>query len=120
MARRSARSGRPGDTPQALARLAYYNGMSAAQRRLAGQLRGTDSSRIIGEPVSRRDLPAALPRTWILTERDRALSVAAQRRGIAALGGVQTVIPVRSCHMLMLTEPKLLAEIMIDRCRRYC
>ena len=43
----------------------------------------------------------------------------AQRKSIAALGGVQTVIPVDTCHNLMVSEPTRLAEILVERCRRY-
>ena len=42
-----------------------------------------------------------------------------QLHSIAALGGVQTLIPVDTCHDLMISEPALLAEILLDRCRRY-
>ena len=31
-------------------------------------------------------------------------------------GGVQTLIPVDTCHDLMISEPRLLAEILIERC----
>ena len=64
-------------------------------------------------------MPDDVPRTWILTLRDRALSPKSQRRSIAALGGVQTVIPIDTCHGLMVSEPKRLAEILIERCRLY-
>src|ERR1700758_4364143 len=62
---------------------------------------------------------AAVPRTWILTERDRALSVKLQRKGIEALGGVQTLIPIDTCHLLMVSEPDRLAEILVERVRLY-
>ena len=42
-----------------------------------------------------------------------------QRKYIEAIGGVQTLIPVDTCHDLMISEPALLAEILIDRCRLY-
>lgn len=65
------------------------------------------------------DLLDDVPRTWILTLRDRALSQASQRRSIAALGGVQTMLPFDTCHNLVISEPKLLASILLERCRRY-
>ena len=85
---------------------------------MAGRLY-LEAARILAENVSRRDMPDEVPRTWILTLRDRALSPKSQRRSIAALGGVQTVIPIDTCHMLMVSEPKRLAEILIERCRLY-
>ena len=85
---------------------------------MAGRLY-LEAARILAENVSRRDMPDEVPRTWILTLRDRALSPKSQRRSIAALGGVQTVIPIDTCHMLMVSEPKRLAERLIERCRLY-
>ena len=63
-------------------------------------------------------MPEDVPRTWILTRRDRALAPKTQRASIAALGGVQTVIEVDTCHNLMISEPTRLAEILVERCRR--
>src|SRR5882757_4788257 len=42
-----------------------------------------------------------------------------QSRSIAAIGGVQTVIPIDTCHDLMISEPNRLAEILVDRRRLY-
>ena len=42
-----------------------------------------------------------------------------QRECIAALGGVQTLIEIDTCHMLMVSEPERLAEILVGRCRLY-
>jgi hypothetical protein len=78
-----------------------------------------ESARILAENVSRRDMPDEVPRTWILTTRDRALSVKSQRTSIEAIGGVQTLIEMDTCHDLMVSEPERLAEILIQRCRLY-
>jgi hypothetical protein len=64
-------------------------------------------------------MPEHVPRTWILTLRDRALSPTFQRRAIDAIGGVQAIIEMDTCHMLMVREPRRLAEILVDRCRVY-
>ena len=56
--------------------------------------------------------------SW-LTRRDRALAPKVQRKYIEALGGVQTLIEVDTCHMLMVSEPELLAGILVERCRLY-
>ena len=74
---------------------------------------------IITEPVDRNGLPDDVPRTWILTLRDHALWQRVQLRSIAALGGVQTLIPIDTCHDLMISEPRLLAEVLLERCRQY-
>jgi hypothetical protein len=64
-------------------------------------------------------MPEEVPRTWILTLRDRTHSPKEQRASIAAIGGVQTVIEIDTCHNLMVSEPKRLAELLVERCRRY-
>jgi pimeloyl-ACP methyl ester carboxylesterase len=116
-ARRAARIGRPMKIPAPAARWAFCNGMSPAQRRLTMSKLHAESARIPGEPVDRSGLPVDVPRTWILTTRDRALSVASQHASIAALGGVNTVIPIDACHELMFSHPEQLAEILLERCR---
>jgi hypothetical protein len=64
-------------------------------------------------------MPTKVPRTWILTTRDRTHSVKEQRASIEAIGGVQTLIPIDTCHGLMVSEPERLAEILVERCRLY-
>ena len=55
-------------------------------------------------------MPDDIPRAWILTLRDRALSPKVQRRCIETLGGVQTLIELNTCHMLMVGEPERLGR----------
>ena len=107
----------PATTPNALSALLFCNGMSRTQRRFTLARMHAEAATIIAEPVDRSDLPEDVPRTWILTLRDHALSQPTQFRSIAALGGVQTLIPLDTCHDLMISEPRLLAEILIERCR---
>lgn len=116
-ARHAARIGRPMKIPAPAARWAFCNGMTAAQRQLTMAKLHAESARIAGESVDRSGLPADVPRTWILTTRDRALSVASQHASIAALGGVDVVVPLESCHELMFSHPKQLARILVERCR---
>jgi pimeloyl-ACP methyl ester carboxylesterase len=106
----------PSTMPNVLSALIFCNGMSRAQRRFTLSRIHNEATTIIAEPVDRSDLPHDVPRTWILTLRDHALSRRTQLRSIAALGGVQTLIPVDTCHDLMISEPRLLAEILIERC----
>jgi pimeloyl-ACP methyl ester carboxylesterase len=107
----------PATTPNMLSALIFCNGMTCAQRRFAMSRIHPEATTMITEPVDRSDLPDDVPRTWILTLRDHALFRRTQLRSIAALGGVQTLIPVDTCHDLMISEPRLLAEILIERCR---
>jgi pimeloyl-ACP methyl ester carboxylesterase len=119
LTRRGAKRGTPGPLNPLIARLVFFNGMSRAQRQFIERRLCAESARIPAENVSRRGMPDDIPRTWILTERDRALSPKSQRRSIEALGGVQTVIPIDTCHDLMVSEPRRLAEILVERCRQY-
>jgi pimeloyl-ACP methyl ester carboxylesterase len=107
----------PATMPNVLSALIFCNGMTRAQRRYTMSRIHPEAVTIIAEPVDRSDLPDDVPRTWILTLRDHALFHRVQSHSIAALGGVQTLIPVDTCHDLMISEPALLAEILIDRCR---
>jgi hypothetical protein len=93
----------------------YLNGVSRERRQFVYERLYPESSVIGAAKVSRRGLPDEVPRTWILTQRDRTLSVKAQRASIAAIGGVQTVIPIDTCHDLMVSEPERLAELFIER-----
>jgi len=107
----------PATMPNVLSALIFCNGMTRAQRHFTMSRVHTEATTIIAEPVDRSGLPDDVPRTWILTLRDHALFRGTQLRSIAALGGVQTLIPVDTCHDLMISEPRLLAEILIDRCK---
>ena len=118
-ARRKAQTAMSGTLPNALAEFVFCNGMTREQRRFSRVRFHAESPSIIFDEVDRSGLPEDVPRTWILTLRDRALSVASQRRSIASLGGVQTMIPMDTCHNLMVSEPKRLAEILVERCRLY-
>jgi pimeloyl-ACP methyl ester carboxylesterase len=119
MARRAAKKNVPGKTPRWMARFVYLNGVPSHRRRfMAGKLYA-ESLRILTEKMSRRGMPNDIPRTWILTRQDRALAPKVQRKYIEALGGVQTLIEIDTCHMVMVSEPERLAEILVARCRLY-
>jgi pimeloyl-ACP methyl ester carboxylesterase len=119
IARRFIKNGVPRETPRWLARFAYLNGVPSHRRRFMTGKLYPESLRILTEKVSRRGMPDDIPRTWILTLRDRALSPKLQRGNIEALGGVQTLIEIDTCHCLMVSEPELLAETLVERCRLY-
>jgi pimeloyl-ACP methyl ester carboxylesterase len=117
IARRFVKGGVPRETPRWLARFAYLNGVPAHRRRFMTGKLYAESLRILTENVSRRGMPDDIPRTWILTLRDRALTPKLQRKNIEALGGVQTLIEIDTCHCMMVSEPERLAEILVGRCR---
>ena len=118
-ARRGAKTGKVGELPSVVGRMVFLNGVARQPRQFMLDRLCSDSPRVATEVVTRHDMPTGIPRTWILTLRDRALSVKSQCRSIAALGGVQTVIPMDTCHDMMVSEPKLLAELLLERCLRY-
>lgn len=118
-AKRNVDKGKPGTLPTAWAMFAFCNGMTRVQRRFARAWLYPESPSIVLESVDRRGMPDDVPRTWILTLRDHTLSEKSQRKSIAALGGVQTIIPIDTCHDLMISEPERLAEILAERCRLY-
>jgi pimeloyl-ACP methyl ester carboxylesterase len=113
------RSVRAGGLPTALARFVLCNGMAPAQRRYTLARSCQESPSMMIEKVDRSGMPDDVPRTWILTRRDRAVSMKIQHECIAALGGVQTLIEIDTCHMLMVSEPQRLAKILVERCRLY-
>lgn len=117
LARMGVRINKSFAMPTAAARLAFCNGMTRDQRTYALARIYAESPRVIAEAIDRRGLPDEVPRTWIMTLQDRALSTRQQRDCIAALGGVDTLICVDTCHDLMYSEPKRLAEILLERCK---
>jgi pimeloyl-ACP methyl ester carboxylesterase len=119
-AKRNVQKGRSVGLPNALARFVLCNGMTPAQRRFTLARSCQESPSIMIEKVDRSGMPDEVPRTWILTRRDRsAVSMKLQHEYIAALGGVQTLIEIDTCHMLMVSEPERLAQILVERCRLY-
>lgn len=118
-ARRNVRRGELSETPALGARFVYFNGVPRARRTFMADKLYPESTRMLAEKVSRRGMPTDIPRTWILTLRDRALSLKAQRMGLDAIGGADILIPVETCHCPMLSDPELLAEILVERCKVY-
>ena len=117
-ARRGAKNGKPGELNTIVAGLVFLNGLPRARRRWMLERLCEETPHMPVERVSRDGMPD-VPRTWILTTRDRSLSIRSQRRSIEAIGGVQTIIEMDTCHDLMVSEPARLAEILVERCRRY-
>jgi pimeloyl-ACP methyl ester carboxylesterase len=116
-ARYAAKGRRPMKIPNVVTRYAFCNGMTREQSRMTMSKLCAESPRIPGEPVDRSGMPDDVPRTWILTTQDRALSQKSQHRSMAAIGGVQEIIAIDACHELMFSHPDRLAEILLERCR---
>ena len=119
-ARRAAGGRRsPVVMPRIAARLAFCNGMPTSQREFVLSRICGESIHLVTEKVDRSELPDDVSWTWILTRRDRSLSQRQQHRSIAALPGAGTVMPMDTCHDLMVSEPERLAKLLVERCRRY-
>jgi pimeloyl-ACP methyl ester carboxylesterase len=116
VARSARRLPRSFELPHAVARFAFCNGMTPEQRKFAISRLCGESPNVIFERVDRSDLPEDVPRTWIMTLRDRALSVRQQRNAIEWLGGVDTMVCLDGCHNAMFSHPERLAAILADRC----
>ncbi|KUI40847.1 esterase [Mycobacterium sp. GA-1199] len=119
IARRRAKRSIIAVTPAWMVRIGFLNGTAAAQRRFMADRLYPESPHILAEKVSRQGMTDDIPRTWIMTRRDRALSCEFQRKAIEAIGGVQTIVEMETCHMAMVSEPARLAEILVERCRQY-
>lgn len=102
--------------PATAARLAFCNGMTREQRRFAMSRMVVESPAVIVEPVDRSQMPGEVPRTWIMTLSDRALSIQQQLACVDSLGGVEVLICIDSCHDVMISEPNWLAQVLIERC----
>lgn len=102
--------------PASAARIAFWNGMSRDQCRYAASRLYLESRRVLTEQVDHGALPADLIRTWVMTLRDRALTVRLQRQCISAIGGVDYVVEIDTCHDVIFSEPRRLAEILVERC----
>ncbi len=104
-----------------LAEFVFCNGMTRQQRRFSCD-RFYAGVAVRSSFDNRRPL-STCPTTCLGPGSSRCATARfrwqSQRRSIAALGGVQTVIPLDTCHDLMVSEPELLATILVERCRRY-
>jgi pimeloyl-ACP methyl ester carboxylesterase len=100
--------------PGPIAKWMFANGMSKELKAKVVAELVPDSVAVVHEPVDRRAMPD-LPTTWILTLRDHSLKPKSQRRFIEHLGNVDEVIEVDTCHNIMMSEPRKLAELLLER-----
>jgi pimeloyl-ACP methyl ester carboxylesterase len=105
----------PTRLPAFVALAAFANGMDRQQRRVVAGSLCPEAGWLVGEGVSRRGFDPTIPRTWVLTRRDRALSPAQQRRSIDNLGGVEECVELDAPHDAMVSHPNELADILLAR-----
>jgi len=113
----AARRRRLSSYPRAGAARAFCNGMTAEQRTFVLDGLCPDAAWLVTEPVSRSGLSNDIPRTWVLTTDDRAVSPDQQRRNIEHLGGVDTIVELATCHDAMVAAPADLARTLVDAVR---
>lgn len=118
-ARQNAKKGGLSYSPKWGVRFAYLNGVPRARRKFLDDKIYPEFARLLAEKVSRKTMPDDVPRSWILTLRDRANSPKLQLAYIEAVGGVHTVTEMDTCHCMMVSEPERLAQILAERCRLY-
>jgi pimeloyl-ACP methyl ester carboxylesterase len=103
------------ELPLWMAKRMFTNGMTPQQRAFSLSVLIPDASGLAFETVDRSGLPDRIPRSWVLTRRDRSLPPRQQRRFIENLGGVQEVIELDTCHNAMISRPDELAAILLAR-----
>jgi pimeloyl-ACP methyl ester carboxylesterase len=115
----AARRRSPTRLPAFVALAAFANGMTPQQRRIVAEALCREAGWLIAEPVTRKDFDATIPRTWILTRKDRGLSRAQQHRSIDNLGGVDEYVELDAPHDAMVSHPDQLAEILLTAARHH-
>lgn len=104
-----------GELPLWLARRMFTNCMTPEQRAFSLSVLIPDATTLAFEPVDRSALPDRIPRTWVLTLRDKSLPPRQQRRFIENLGGVDDVVELDTCHNAMISMPGELAAVLLAR-----
>jgi pimeloyl-ACP methyl ester carboxylesterase len=103
--------------PRWLARQMFCNGMSPAQTDFSLDVLVPDAPDTPGltrAAADRSTLPAQIPRTWVLTLRDRTLPPRVQLRFAANLGASE-IVPIDTGHNPMIADPERLASIIVER-----
>jgi pimeloyl-ACP methyl ester carboxylesterase len=103
--------------PRPLARWLFCNGMTREQKAFVIDQLCDEAMVLTSERVDRSTMPREVPRTWVLTQRDRSLRPPLQRTFIENLGGVEEVVELDTCHDVMVSDPGQLAEVLAVRCK---
>jgi pimeloyl-ACP methyl ester carboxylesterase len=105
-----------GDFDDGTATSMFCNDMTDEQQRFVLDRIGTEVVGILAEDVSRKAIPAALPKTYVKLLQDQSLAPPDQDRLIANLrespGGDVDVIELDSGHDAMVSRPQELAAVL--------
>jgi pimeloyl-ACP methyl ester carboxylesterase len=114
------RDGAPPRRPprRLFARWWFGNGLSRTQREYLYRQLCPEATGFFHAAVTRTNLPARVPRTWIFTGKDRTIGPRQQRRNMANLGRIDEIVHLAAGHDVMIGQPHRLAEILADQCRR--
>lgn len=93
----------------------FANSMTKEQKQFMLKNLCPESVGLLSEPVNHPDA-LDVPIDWIMTTRDRMVSVKSQRKYIANLGGVDRIFEIETCHDAMISEPAKLARMLLERC----
>lgn len=104
--------------PEEMLRHMFGTGLDDEQMQLVLDHFGNEVMGIMAEPISRADLPAATPKTWVRLVRDAVVSLDEQAANVAHLeaspGGTVEVVDLDAGHDAMISHPRELAAV-IDR-----
>jgi len=93
----------------------FCNDMTVEQTQLVLENTGLEVGAVFGERVTRRGIPASLPKTYVRLSRDQALSPADQDEAIERLracpGGDVGVVELDTAHNVMISAPERLAGV---------
>jgi pimeloyl-ACP methyl ester carboxylesterase len=94
----------------------FCNDMDDEQTRFMLERTGTEAAVILAEQVSRAGIPAELPKTFVKLLRDQSLAPEVQDVLIQNLrdspGGDVDVVTIDAGHIVMISRPKELAEVL--------
>jgi pimeloyl-ACP methyl ester carboxylesterase len=104
--------------PEPMLREMFCNDMDEAKTQFVLEHFGNEAIGVLGEAVSRKGIPADLPKTYVKLLRDQSLPPALQDELIANLeaspGGSVDVVELDTGHDVMISNPAALAPV-LDR-----
>jgi pimeloyl-ACP methyl ester carboxylesterase len=105
-----------GGLDEETARYMFCNDMEEERTRFVLERLGTEAAVVLAEPVSRAGIPRDTPKTFVKLLDDQSLAPEQQDTLIQNLrdcpGGDVDVITINAGHMVMISRPKELADVL--------